>query len=145
MKFFTKFNPFKDDGTSFDGVPSQTQTQFADQCDLKFMLARLQRGDVSVLKSTGLFYADVTTLPADLQSALNGQLIARNAWNENPALQKRFVAPENLLDFLADDNNRAEAISLGLIDAPVEDVPLKVEIANPAAAATVTPGGAAAD
>lgn len=136
MNFFTQKNPPPKAGLSFDDEESAVQPQFKDSCDINQMIARLARGDLSVLKSTGVYY-DITNIPTDLQSSLNLQIQVRDFWNadENDALRKRFVVPENLIDFLSDSKNREEAIQLGILPAPVADAPVEVKVVNP----TTTP------
>lgn len=118
MKFYTLYNPPPKGGTSFDGEESLTQTQFKNQCDLNLLIARLQRGDTSMLKHTGVYY-DTTNIPSDLQSALQVQINARDIWSASEDVRARFGTVENLLDFLSFSDNREEAIKLGLIQAPV--------------------------
>lgn len=117
MKFYTRYKPAPSEGTDFGDEQSMTQSQFKDQCDLNYLIARLQRGDTSVLKSTGVYY-DVSNLPTDLQSALQLQIDASHVWENSPVLKARFGVVENMLDFLSRSENREEAIKLGLISAP---------------------------
>lgn len=132
---YTSLNPPVDEPIDFSGSPSLCQSQFKEQQDINNMIARLARGDTSVLKQTG-FYYDISNIPDNLQDALSMQLRARDIWHYegNADIRQRFVSPENLIDFLADERNRDEAVKLGLI----KEVPLPVNVTTEGSAVSNT-------
>lgn len=83
------------------------------------------------------FYGDFTALPDDYIAALQLIRNASESFSSLPsAVRDRFGNdPAALLAFIADANNRDEAISLGLVDKSVTEAPK----ASPAAAEL--PGG----
>jgi hypothetical protein len=108
-----------------DGV---TQQQFRDECDINTIVARF--GLTGELP--GDYRAPVSgdfVGIHDFHSAMNAVRAADESFMEMPAaLRVRFGHdPQRLIDFLSDVNNRAEAIKLGLIPAPVE-VPREVVV-----------------
>lgn len=138
MDFHTLYNPPPQVPAPVGGE-SLTQTQFADDCDINMMIARLNQGDTSVLRGAGQ-YLDLAALPDDLQSALQTQIDARAIWDSHPKIAERFGSIPAFLDFLSDANNRVEAQKLGIIEA-VSNVKAAKVAANP----VVTPAGAGAE
>jgi len=97
-----------------------TQQSDAVDCDINVIVARAKSGaDLSRLTKQGPMYGDFTNLP-DYRSALLMVNRARDAFMAMDAVvRKRFNNdPAQLLDFLADDKNRDEAVKLGLLKAP---------------------------
>jgi len=105
--------------------------------DINLIMERAKRGaDLSsVMRSSPPMYGDFTDLP-DFRSALlmvnkaNAMFMALDA-----RVRERFANdPARLLDFLADDKNRDEAVKLGLFvkKVPVVEKVQKVEVVNPA-------------
>lgn len=121
-KFYTQYNPPKVGGTVYDEKECVTQPQFANDCDLNIILARLQRGDTSMLKSTGVYY-DISNAPEDLQSALHVLRRGHYVWNaQGEDFHKRFGTIESFFDFIGNDANRDEAVKLGIIPSSVPSV-----------------------
>lgn len=104
--------------------PTLTVQSERDDCDINIIMERFGHGQpVPVNVSTPMQgdFTDVT----DFQSAMNLIIAAEQSFMEMPAkVRARFDHdPQQFLDFLSDDNNRAEAESLGLIIKPVLDAP----------------------
>lgn len=104
--------------------PSRTKQQFAEESDINTIVNRfLQTGtlpDVNVTASFG----DFIDAPDSFQEAMNLVIEAQDAFNALPSdVRKRFQNdPQELLTFLQDENNKDEAIRLGLIDRPAESL-----------------------
>lgn len=84
-------------------------------------------------------YGDFTEI-SDYRSAMQAVRDAAEAFMEMPAdLRARFQNdPAQLIDFLADEANRAEAQSLGLLNVPPD---LPADLANAPTVETPTPVG----
>lgn len=111
----------------FDRVkePVLTQQSSKDECDINLIVAAAKRGaDISHLSRAVPMYGDFTGLPS-YRDALNMVNKARDMFMGLDAfVRERFGNdPGRLLDFLADDKNRDEAVKLGLVKAPPAPVP----------------------
>ena len=76
-------------------------------------------------------FADFREEVSDYHSAMNVLAKARDEFMTLPAnLRARFENdPQRLMEFLGDDKNRDEAVSLGLVrPAPVSPGPLEVRV-----------------
>lgn len=99
--------------------PSKTVQDGKDDADINVIMERYAR--------TGQFkppaglpqYGDFSSV-TDFQSALNLVIAAEKGFSELPAkIRSRFHNdPANLLEFLALDANREEAIDLGILEKP---------------------------
>jgi len=97
-----------------------TQQQFKDECDINKIMEKYQRtGQITHLARNQGIYADLTSL-GDYQQSLQKVIDAENAFDTLPAkVRERFGNdPAGLLTFLADPQNKEEAIKLGLIEKP---------------------------
>lgn len=100
-------------------MPSRVKPEFAEDCDINVIVRRFGlTGQVPAnvrMPLTGDFSAAL-----DFHSANNLVLEARDSFDRLPGdLRKRFgFDPGRLMEFLEDPSNRAEAVSLGLVDAP---------------------------
>lgn len=104
----------------FSETKSLTQQQFVEECDINNIVNNyLKTGEITHLAASSPLYADVTEIP-DFQSALNFVIEAGNAFMDLPSkIRERFNNdPQKLMDFISDNENREEAIRLGLIEAP---------------------------
>lgn len=113
--------------------PGRTKQSFAEECDINHMLRTYQHGGrpPAVNRMAGRF-GDFSQIP-DLHSALNQVKEADYAFAMLPAtLRARFNNDAGeLLEFMADPANAAEAVELGLVDEeqptpdpePVEPAP----------------------
>lgn len=110
--------------------PSRTQQQFKKDCDVNEIVAKFKRtGSITHIKNTqeGV-YADLTTLPVDLQEARQIVLQAEQSFAAMPAqLRQRFGHdPKNLIEFLENPQNDDEAVKLGLKTRPRPQPPNEV-------------------
>lgn len=122
-----RFTEVKDFG---DSMTSQSP---ADEVDINKIVARVQKGHV-VLTSIGTpFYGDVSDL-GGLQEAIQKVQEADELFMQYPAhVRERFENdPVNLVEFLADPDNKEEAIELGLVNKPLP-VPEPAPVVQPAA------------
>ena len=98
---------------------SLTQQQFKDDADINTILKRFNVTGVLMAPSRQPQFGDFTG-PNDYKEALDLIHEADRSFYELPAaLRDRFKNdPVEFLDFISDDNNRSEAIELGLIPPP---------------------------
>lgn len=99
--------------------PTLAQQSFKDECDINTIMRRFGQGAELPENFRSPQYGDFDQV-ADYQTALNAVRQADEAFMAMPAdLRARFHnQPQELLDFLADGTNKAEAIKLGLIPRP---------------------------
>lgn len=129
---FSVFNPPAKDGLIFtEEDESLTQQHFAEEADVNNIMRRYaQTGYIVDPLNPGTakpMFGDFS-VDFDYQEAQNMLISANNQFMALPAdLRKRFGNnPGELLAFLADSNNKDEAIRLGLIDSPeVPPAPLE--------------------
>lgn len=121
MKFRTAYEREEHEGITFKD-PSLTQQQFKEQCDMNNIIARYN--------STGLLidplhpgtrqpmFGDFSTV-MDFQAAQNVVVRVNEAFEALPArVRDRFDNdPALMLEFLQNEDNREEAVKLGLINA----------------------------
>ena len=104
-----------------------TQQHFKDECDINNILR--QFNVTGLLPETTLSprYGDFTGI-SDYHTALNQVIAAEDEFMRLPAdLRARFENdPAKLIDFLDNQENKDEAMKLGLINKP-EDLPQVVE------------------
>lgn len=109
--------------------PSKTQQQFKNECDVNKIIARFNKtGELTHLKKSKGVFTDLTYV-TDYQTALDKVMKANQAFSElNSQTRNRFGNdPQNLVNFLQDPKNKAEAIELGLIVAPSVTPPAPAE------------------
>lgn len=100
--------------------PSLTVQSFSEECDINGIIARASKGVVPThINSRAPMYADVTNVP-DYRSAFDIVKRANDLFMGLDAfVRERFANdPARMMAFLSDPKNRAEAISLGLVEAP---------------------------
>lgn len=93
------------------------QQQFRDESDINVLFGRyLESGEMPQVLN-GLTYGNFEGI-YDFQTAMNAVRTAEGLFMQLPArLKNRFDNnPQKLLDFMADDENRAEAEFLGLVN-----------------------------
>lgn len=111
-------------GLACDPEDTQTQQQFAEDADINTIVRRFGlTGELPPARDIPQ-YGDFTHV-LDYQSALNAVIAADEAFMSLPAqLRSRFDNnPQNLLDFLHDENNREEARTMGLLKPDVHSPP----------------------
>lgn len=104
------------------GEDDMAQQQFAADCDINNILAQYRR--TGVIKHMAPHVARYGDIPAlTFQEAQNIVLEARNMFQSlSGELRQRFGNdPAQFLAFVQDDNNRDEAVKLGLIPKPTLD------------------------
>lgn len=104
--------------------PSRTQQHFKEESDINFIVNRFLKTGTLPDVNPSAMYGDFLHAPGSYQEALNLVIEAQDGFNALPAeMRARFNNdPGELLTFLQDENNRDEAITLGLIEKSVEAV-----------------------
>lgn len=118
------------ESSAFHSVnPTMTQQHFKDDCDVNVIVNRfLKTGQFPPVDPRAM-YGDFLDAPQSYRDALDQVIAAEDQFMSLPAnIRERFDNdPANLLDFLSDEKNREEAVSLGLLpkvaSAPSEGVP----------------------
>lgn len=108
-------------GITFDPLEGRTQQQFAEECDINTIVRRFGLdGELPSTVATPLS-GDFTGV-VDFQTAMNLVRQAEESFASLPArLRARFSHdPGELIAFLDDPRNRAEAEILGLVNPPPE-------------------------
>lgn len=96
--------------------PSRTKQAFKEECDINTIISRfLKTGVLNFAAKNEPRYGDVTGI--EFQSAMLKVAQAQSLFNELPAaLRNRFEnEPAKFLDFVQDEKNREEAVTLGLL------------------------------
>lgn len=95
--------------------------EFKDECDINMIMARYQRFGVLPPPGSEGRYGDFSQVGDLLDAQIRVQRASQMFDSLPSKVRDRFANnPLNLLSFVSDSKNRAEAISLGLIPAPVE-------------------------
>ena len=120
MTFFTKYAPPPSLPTDVGGN-SRTRQEFAAECDINRIVARIGAGLAAPAVCPSPVFQDVSTIPDNLQDALELVRSSSELFASLPAkVRDRFANnPSQLFAFVADASNREEAVKLGLIPAPV--------------------------
>lgn len=101
-------------------LPNMAQQQFRDETDInKIMKKYHATGMITHLARNPGRYADLSTIK-DYAQSLQTVIDAQGAFNILPSeIRNRFQNdPNQLLAFIADENNREEAIKLKIINPP---------------------------
>lgn len=111
--------------------PSRTQQNFAEETDINTIVKRFNLTGELPSNFRAPQYGDFDGV-ADYQSALNQVIAANDAFMSMPAgLRARFHNnPQNLIEFLSREENREEAVKLGLLKAP-EKAPVSPPVVTP--------------
>lgn len=111
-------------GLDCTGDPGFTQQQFAEDADIneivrRFGLTGQLPNDLRMPE-----YGDFTNI-GDFHTAMNTVRAAEEEFMRVPAtIRARFAHdPQQLMAFLADENNRDEAVKLGLVKAMAQSAP----------------------
>ena len=119
----TPYNYDRDAASNESGLaceePSLTQQHFKDETDINNILRQFNVTGLLPESPLSPRYGDFSGI-GDYQSALNAVIAAESEFEALPAqIRARFNNdPAALIDFLDDDNNREEAVKLGLLDQP---------------------------
>ncbi len=95
----------------------RTKQSHKDECDINIVMARyVKTGNLEHIATAMPRYGDFSEVP-DLHTATNQVNEATELFMELPSeIRSRFNNnPAELLDFLADANNKPEAVKLGLV------------------------------
>ena len=141
-EFKTIYNYKQMDGVK-NTLPSLTQQQFKDECDINKIMDRYLRTGVlsDPLQNRGIpkygDYADI----GDYMDHMNKVVEANEMFESLPAsIRKRFNNnPGELIEFVMNDDNRKEAEFLGLIEKK-EEIENKVSGTSTEAEVSVTSG-----
>lgn len=119
MKFFTRYEVPPSPSIEFV-EPSMTEQHFKDECDINTIVKSYQATGVLPQGNREPLFGDFAEFPTDLQASQQYFDDASQRFMELPATLRREFDndPVKLLAFLQDDNNRARAIELGLVNAP---------------------------
>lgn len=106
-----------------DSYVSMTKQSFANEVDINQIVARFSKTGLLPTFNGQPFYGDVSEI-GDFQEAMNVVASANELFNQYPAeIRERFGNDAGqLIEFLSDENNRDEAIALGLVVKPVDPV-----------------------
>lgn len=122
MVFYTRFNHPSPPGITFEGE-SLTVQDFEYECNINSIIASFTQTGVLPERSDSPIYADFAAIGdfASIQQTLADTYEKFDALPS--AVRKRFSNdPAELIAFLNEEGNRAEAISLGLVNKPVDNV-----------------------
>ncbi len=120
------YGPDISSGIDFTGQVSKTKQSFANESDINMIMAKFHKTGVLIdptkIASRKAFFGDVTGL-GDYQEIQNKVLDAEVAFGDlSSEIRTRFDnKPAELVKFLQDEENRAEAIELGIVEAPPEE------------------------
>ena len=100
--------------------PSLAQQNFKDESDINYIVRQFGLTGQLPGQTISPQYGDFTGV-LDYHSAVNAVLAAQDEFMELPAqMRARFDNdPAKLIDFLQNEENREEAIKLGLVDKPI--------------------------
>lgn len=124
--FHTQFD-HSDPVISFAGEQSLARQEFRDDADINNIIKRYQATgfliDPSVSRSRQAMFGDFSSVP-DAAEFYQRMIQAQADFDSLPIeIRQRFnFDPSALLAFVSDRSNHAEAVRLGLIDAPAEQV-----------------------
>lgn len=111
----------------------RTKSSMKDECDVNVIVRRyLKTGVVSHVSGRAPQFADVSGV-GDWKSAMDEIAGARQWFEHLPSeVRNRFRNdPAQCLDFLADDENREEAVKLGLLPALEDGPPVEPAAVQP--------------
>lgn len=119
------YDPSEDVGIAFDQEEGLTQQSFKEECDINNIMRRYNStGVITHLNARAPEWGDFSS-PVDFQAGLNTVLEAQAMFSDLPSdLRERFGNdPLKLLEFVADERNRDEAVKLGIVKAPEPEAP----------------------
>lgn len=105
--------------------PTKTQQQFKDQTDVNLIMEKYRKtNEMTHLNAAAGVYEDLST-PRDFRNSLEVVMRAETAFLSLPSrVREKFANdPHQLLEFLSKEENRDEAVKLGLVEKKKEPVP----------------------
>lgn len=126
----TPYNYNRDDASNESGLecldPSMAQQQFREECDINTIMERFGRTGELIAPIRMPQYGDFDGVN-DYHSAMNAIVEAQASFDQLPAkVRARFSNdPAEFLEFCFNEENRDEAIRLGLLE-PVIQAPAPV-------------------
>ena len=146
----TGYNYDRDAASDESGVDcskdkGMTQQSFAEEVDINTIVKRFGITGEMPLQYDTPKYGDFEGV-FDFQSAMNAVRDAAERFMELPAsVRAKFQNdPQQLVEFVADEKNREEAIRIGLIDAKTPVASLAAPVAAPAPVAPSATGAVTA-
>lgn len=130
--FRTAYGPRFRVSQAFDPEESRVASEFAAECDVNVILKKYaSTGVISSVNRRPPMFGDFSHMPSDFLEATLVVHRARDSFfGLSSAIRKRFDNdPVKFVQFISDERNREEAISLGLVSAdlpssePVGDDP----------------------
>lgn len=118
LKIYSQYEEYPPESVSFP-EPTLTQQQYKNDVNINQIIARFHKTGILPSGNLNPVYGDVSNV-RDLQTMRNIIIEAEQNFLKLPAkIRKRFRNdPAELLTFMAHEDNRSEAISLGLIEKP---------------------------
>jgi len=103
--------------------PSLAQQHFKEECDINTILQRFSITGILPEAPLSPRYGDFSGI-SDYHTALNRVIAAQDEFESLPAqIRARFQNdPAQLIEFLSNENNRAEAEELGLVEKAAAEV-----------------------
>jgi phage internal scaffolding protein len=121
----TPYNYNRDDASNESGLecqdPTLAQQQFREECDINTIMERFGRTGELVAPVRMPQYGDFDGIN-DYHSAMNAIVEAQSAFDQLPAkIRARFGNdPAEFVEFAMNEENRDEAIRLGLVEAAIQ-------------------------
>lgn len=140
MSLKANLQGFIDPGVDCSVEPSRTKQSFKDECDINVLMARVEAAggvlDQGMVEARQAAFGDFSE-GLDYFECQNRILAAQEAFMTLPArVRERFGnEPAEVVEFLSDAKNEAEAVELGLVKGEVK------RVEGGAAAPVVSPPG----
>lgn len=121
----TPYNYDRDIASNESGLecldPTMAQQQFREECDINTIMERFGRTGELVAPVRMPQYGDFDGVN-DYHSAMNAIVEAQSAFDQLPAkMRARFGNdPAEFVEFCMNEENREEAIRMGLVQAPIQ-------------------------
>ncbi len=117
----------------FSGTPGRTKQSFRDECDVNQILKRWRKtGEMNHIATRQPTYGDFDNADDYLTATLKVQAAQEDFDTLSARVRARMENdPAELLRFVADPNNEAEAIELGLIPKPASTPPAPPPATSP--------------
>lgn len=105
--------------TVINDKPSKTQQHFRDECNINTIMAKARKTGFLPVTGRQAQFMDCVTSSVPFHEMHNKVAAAKESFAALPAYIRKFFDnnPINLISFLSDENNRDQAIELGLIPA----------------------------